>query len=331
MRYLLFLLSACTALTTQAQTSIFTSLTATENAPVALTLDLTALIAHKKEGEYQQGTVSAPDGANYTVDVRARGKYRRKIAVWPPLKLKFNKAALLKAGFSAHNEVKLSLPCYDNEQGNELIVREYLAYRMYEKIAPVGAIRARLIRLTLRDTHEGKTTEKVVTAMLLEDEEEIAARLKGKMLEEFGVSMNKYHVEQAATMVLFQYFVGNTDWDLSMTRNLRLVKPLDKKAKLVVLPYDFDFSGFVNAPYATPAVESKIRSVRDRHLKAGTLPPEALKQALQTFKNKAPELLALCDSPYLSPAAVSDLKNYVGFFFTELEGKEEVPERMLMR
>lgn len=321
----------CPALAAQAQPSIFTSLTATENAPIALTLDLTTLIAHKKEGAYQQGTLTSPDGAIYAVDVRPRGKYRRKIAVWPPLKLKFNKAALLKAGFSGHNEVKLSLPCYDNEQGNELIVREYLAYRMFEAVAPVGAIRARLVRLTLRDTHGGQTTEKQVTAMLLEDEEEISTRLKGKMLESFGLPMNKYHGEQVAMMVMFQYFVGNTDWDLSMTRNLRLVKPLAKTAKLVVLPYDFDFSGLVNAPYATPAVESKLRSVRDRHLKAGTLPAAALKQALQTLRSKQAELLALCDTPQLSPAAAADLKNYIAFFFKELEGKDEAPERMMMR
>lgn len=331
MRFLLLMILACAIGSAQAQTSIFNALTAQENAPLLLNLDMTSLIAHKKEGEYQPGALTGPDGVSYAVEVRARGKYRRKIGAWPPLKLKVSKSSLQKWGLDDNNELKLSLPCYDNEQGNELIVREYLAYRMFEAIAPAGAIRARLVHLTLRDMHEGQTTEKEMTAMLVETEEEVATRLRGKLQEAFGVPMQKYHPDQVAAMVLFQYFVGNTDWDLSMTRNLRLVKPEGKSAKFVVLPYDFDFSGLVNAPYATPAVESKIRSVRDRHLKVGTVPPAKMKQALQTLRDKKAELLALCEQPLLPPAAVTDLQQFLAYFYESLEGKDEIPERLMWR
>ena len=315
----------------QTQPSVFQALTTTENAPLTLTLDLTTLIANKKEGAYQNGTLTAPDGATFKIEVRARGRYRRKIAVWPPLKLKFDKSDLQKAGYAPLNDIKVSLPCYDNQQGNELVVREYLAYRMFEQLAPAGSLRARLVQLTLRDTNGGKTTDKTVTAMFIEDIEECAGRLNGKAVEEFGLAASKYQLEQAAMMVMFQYFVGNTDWDLSMSRNLRLIKPLEKGAKVLAVPYDFDFSGFVNAPYATPAVESKLRNVRDRHLKPGVIPQEALSKALETLRAEKETLLKWCAHPNLSPATAQECAQYLRFFFEELEGKNPIPEKLIMR
>ena len=72
----------------------------------------------------------------------------------------------------------------------------------------------------------------------------------------------------AARFAMFNYMIGNLDWSVragpqgdSCCHNGRLVGggPL-----LTPVPYDFDFSGLVDAPYATPPEGFKINSVRQR-------------------------------------------------------------------
>ncbi|MEL6141796.1 MAG: hypothetical protein AAFU67_09280, partial [Bacteroidota bacterium] len=44
---------------------------------------------------------------------------------------------------------------------------------------------------------------------------------------------------------------GNTDWNLSMSRNIKMVGLED--GTIIPVPYDFDFSALVDAPYALPS------------------------------------------------------------------------------
>jgi hypothetical protein len=63
-------------------------------------------------------------------------------------------------------------------------------------------------------------------------------------------------------MAMFEYLVGNTDWSVQY-QNMKLVAK-DSNAIPIAVPYDFDHSGIVNAPYAKPAEELKMSSVRQR-------------------------------------------------------------------
>ena len=132
--------------------TIFERLTQEETVKMTLEMDFTTLVINKRTDNYYPATLTANDGKQYKVEVKPRGKYRRRIAEIPPLKIKFKKKALTGEGLDTLNEVKLVLPCYDNEQGDELVVKEYLAYRMFEKLSGVS-MRARLVRLSLRDSH----------------------------------------------------------------------------------------------------------------------------------------------------------------------------------
>ena len=155
------------------------------------------------------------------------------------IKLKFKKKELLNAGFDTLNEIKLVLPCYENQLGDELVIREYLASKIYERLSP-ASVRARLIKLTIHDTHVEKS-KKTMYAILVEDEEETCARIGGSPVEQYGISPDSLHTNQAALMVVFEYMIGNTDWEISMLRNVRLVKG-HESSKIIAMPYDFDFT-----------------------------------------------------------------------------------------
>jgi hypothetical protein len=62
---------------------------------------------------------------------------------------------------------------------------------------------------------------------------------------------------------MFQYMIGNTDWSLPFLHNIKLLYK-DSSSIPVAVPYDFDHSGIVDAPYAMPPEQLGIASVRER-------------------------------------------------------------------
>ena len=47
-------------------------------------------------------------------------------------------------------------------------------------------------------------------------------------------------MDQAGLVAMFEYMIGNTDWDISMMRNVRLIQAAES-GKVCVVPYDFRF------------------------------------------------------------------------------------------
>jgi len=305
--------------------SIFEYLTQETAAKMTLEMDLTTLLANRNSEEYYPALLTLATGKSYQVKVRPKGKYRRKVAEIPPLKVKFPKKTLQEEGLDTLNEFKLVLPCYDNFLGDELVVKEYLIYRMYEHLTPIS-VRARLVKLTLRDTHVEKS-RKTLFAILLEDSEETVARLNGVETEQYGLPVDSMMVNQAALVAMFEYMIGNTDWDVSMMRNVRLIRS-NETAKVLLVPYDFDFSGLVSAPYASPSSESGLLTVRDRFLMANGIPLEALRRATRALRLAKDEFYAICQSKYLSREASAQMVEYLDTFYRQIDSKDEVPVRM---
>ncbi|HMX41839.1 MAG TPA: hypothetical protein PKD78_15985, partial [Saprospiraceae bacterium] len=266
----LCLLCSSFAASTQTQaplplTSMFSYLTAQEGAALTLELDLTELINQKQTNQYFPASLSTADGRVFPVEARARGKYRRKICDMPPLKLKFSKKVLRAQGLDTLNEVKLVVPCLDDPKGEELVLREYVAYRLFQQISPQYHVKVGLVKVTFRDRHVEKDHDPV-WCLLVEHEEEVAARLNGTLVEAYNLPIDSFQTEQAADHALFQYLIGNTDWGISTFRNVYLLKPKAPNAPMRVLPFDFDFSGLVSAPYAMPTSQSGLRDVKERIL-----------------------------------------------------------------
>jgi len=326
---LLFILSGLTLAAqapSVAPSTIFEKLTASEAIELTLETDLTTFVAQKKTNNYMPGTLRTKDGKTYKVEVRPRGRYRRKVSKIPPMKIRFDEKELQAENLDTLNEIKIALPSVHTEQGNELIVKEYLAYRMFEKVSD-AYFRARLVKLTLIDTNEKGSGKKKLYAIFIEDEEEVSQRLNGVPEDEYGIKMEKFEQEQAALVVMYQYLIGNTDWDFPMHRNVELIKKKENE-KMLVLPYDFDFSGLVSAPYASPSSDSGVKTVRDRYLMSNGIDAEALKSATNLLKTKEKEFYKLCRSKYLSSETSSSMVKFLESFYKNMEGKDVPPPVM---
>ena len=308
--------------------SVFEQLTPQEGVKMTLETDLTTIIANKKTNQYFPGSLITADGKTYKIELRPRGKYRRKVAEIPPLKIKFKKKDLKAEGLDTLNEIKLVLPCFDNALGDELIVKEYIAYKMFEKLTG-ASIRARLIRLTLRDTHVEKS-KKTMMAILVEDEEETVARMNGQVVEQYGIPTDSLMTNQAALVAMFEYMIGNTDWEIAMVRNVRLIRSNESSGKVLVIPYDFDFSGLVSAPYSSPASETGLKTVRNRFLMSNGLKTESLKKAAKMIRAAKKDLYSLCNSKYLSTTTSEEMIHYLDTFFNQLEASDDIPQVLKM-
>lgn len=320
------LLNASSAQASGDKPSVFNTLTQAEGVKMTLDLDLTYLMENRKDVEYHTAALTLDEsGKSYPVEVRVRGKFRRKNSEVPPLKIKFKKKILAEEGLDTLNEMKLVLPAVDNSEGDELLLREYAAYRMYEKLSPY-AIRARLVRLTLRDTHNPKT-KMTMYALLLEDIEELCARVNAKEVETFGIPTSSLEMESAAMVTIFEYMIGNTDWDISMMRNVKLIQVAGQE-KVITVPYDFDFSGLVGAPYATPSSDSGLRTVRDRFLMSSGIDPVAMEKAIVKMKSQKDDLFASCMIKTLNKASISEMMAYLNTFYKAVENANSVPVMM---
>lgn len=198
------------------------------------------------------------------MEVRTRGRFRLNdyVCSFPPLRLDFPSDAVVGSALEGLDKVKLVTHCQDKDPYEQNVLEEYLAYRIYGLLTEVG-FRVQLALITYRDI-TGEEDDVSHVAFLIEDEEALAQRLSGEILEVEQANPNHFVPRQAGLMYLFQYLIGNTDWSIVQSHN---VKNLRIGGGYYPIPFDFDFSGFVDASYAgpSPLLTRWITKVRDRH------------------------------------------------------------------
>ena len=127
---------------------------------------------------------------------------------------------------------------------------------------------------------------------------------------------------------LFQYLIGNTDWSVIYGHNTMYIR--DPEGLATAVPFDFDFSGLVNAEYAGPPPQLPIRNVRQR-LYRGFCRPDLNWEALfERFEDRENAVFELIEGiPDLQPSHRKSAGNYVTRFFRDLESPERRQKRII--
>jgi hypothetical protein len=295
--------------------SIFEKVTEKEANHIQLNTDLTKLNGARKSDDYQPAILTDVDGRKWKVEVKSRGKFRRKNGYFPPIKIKFAKKELKSAGYSDHNGIRVTLPYYEGQQGDDLIVREYLTYRMFEHLS-AASIRARLVKITLSDSHV-ESWKHEIYAIFMEDDDELCARLDAHEEEVYGLDPDSLQANQAALVSTFNYMIGNADWEVAGIRNVKQLRS-NSGGKIVLIPYDFDFSGVVNAPYSKPAHLSGLKTIKQRFLMADGIKPEHLRRALAQIEKERAPIRKILVNKHLSSSSQREIGEYLTSFFDNL-------------
>ncbi len=172
------------------------------------------------------------------VELSARGSLRRKSCEFIPLRVAFSKNEAKGTVFEMHGAaLKLVTHCTNTSESDQFILREYLAYRIGNIVTP-RSFRARLAHVTYVDSEK----RKILTtryAMFIEDDDDVARRLEGKIVDR-ELRFEQLHPVAVLQMTLFEFMIGNTDYSIFGRHNVRIVE--HGSGLVYPIPYDFDVS-----------------------------------------------------------------------------------------
>lgn len=295
---------------------------------VDIQVDMAALEDQRNTNEYVPAVFSFRPAKkvveNWNVELRSRGKYRRKICIFPPLKVKFAKPDLKQQGYNSDNEFKLVTHCVEGEAGKEYLLREYLVYKLFEQVSPDLHLKTLLVRVRYTDQSTEERTNG--WGILVEDEHALERRFKGDVCDScFALPLDTFHLDNLRLVYLFQYFAGNTDWNPASMHNVLVMKS-KSTGKAVLVPYDFDFSGIVNATYAVPNTTLGQKRVRDRIFMEARISDRDLAQVRALFKDKRGAIeQVIRDFKWLSAASKIDIFEFLAGFYDELDKEVRRP------
>ena len=303
---------------------------------VTLSAPLTTLVRERPTDEELQGTLTYPgeSGAAVTlgVKIRARGHSRHRICDLPPLWLNFRKSEVKDTLFDKQDKLKLAVHCKDSERYEQTLLREYIAYRILNLATP-SSFRVRLLRVTWVDT-EGEREQQVRYAFLLEHKNRLAKRIDRKDLKIDETSVAALDPQHLNLTSVFQFLIGNTDFSPvakpeynECCHNYVLFS--NDKDLLMAIPYDFDQSGLVNAPYALPGIQFDIRTVRQRVYRGRCQNNDYIDDSIDRFKAVRNNIFALIETQEGLTAKVRDLlADYVQQFYAIADDPRRVTRLM---
>jgi len=309
---------------------------------VTIEAPMGALMDVRPDKAYLDGsfTFTEADGIERKLGLklRTRGNYRRARdhCDFAPIRLNFPKSQVKGTLFAGQDKLKLVTHCQNNKPKYEqLVLREYLAYRMLHELTP-KSFAVRLMRITYIDIENEQSRTKL--GFVIEDGDAVAKR-NGMKLAKVGLVTRDYlDPEQEHLIQVFAYMIGNTEYSVmrpepnkNCCHNVDLMAP--KGVSLYTpLAYDFDFAGFVNAPYAEPNPRYELRTVRVRLFKGDCKYDEQLQSTIQYFHEKKDRLYQIIDEQdLLTSVTAASVRKYIDTFYERIAEPADVQKWLIRR
>ena len=303
--------------------------------PLAVTIEapLSTLQDTRPTDEYLEGKFSyaGEDGAEVVLDLklRSRGIFRlqKSTCTFGPIRLNFKKKQVEKTEFDGQDKLKLVTHCQNTKPSYEqLVLREYLAYRLLQLFTE-KSFGVRLLHITYVDTEGGRSRTKY--GFVIEDEDDLADRIGMEVVERDAISHADLDAEYENLVNVFQYMIGNTDFSLikgpeneGCCHNAILFSA-NENAPYTSIPYDFDFAGLVNAPYAVSNPTFRLKSVRERLYRGQCENNDRLETTLARFREKRNEAFAIIDEmSVFSRNAQTSVRSYLESFYRNINDEE---------
>jgi len=272
------------------------------------------------------------------ITLSARGKSRRdrNLCTFPPLRVAFSEKPNELSLFYKQKRLKLVTHCRKSSAYQQYYLLEYTAYKLLNVMTPVS-LRVRIAEIDYVESGSGKTIATRI-GFFIEDTDDAAKRNDMKEIDLPDIDMPQLNTQAAARYALFQYMIGNLDWsmhngpeDLDCCHNTKLVGAAkDAVNDLIPVPYDFDYSGLVNAPYAAPPAEIRIQTVRTRRYRGFCAHnAEALSEARLIMANRQAFHDVIESIPVLSDNKKRGTHKYLDKFFGAIENDETMGKRVL--
>jgi hypothetical protein len=279
------------------------------------------------------------------VKVNARGLTRRTAGYcqFPPLLLTFDKTAVRDTVFREQDELKLVTSCRTGAEYEQRIVLEYLAYRFYNLMTPMS-FRVRPADVTYHN-NDGGGADVTRFGFVIEEIGDVARRNQRERLKAGAREVKRTQLDHRATAraSLFEFMIGNLDWDFTAgpagdlcCHNSRLLAAKDvtpaAATAIVPVPYDFDYSGLVDAPYSGPPEGIPVTRLTDRYHRGYCDGASTVPAVVEEYRARRTETIALIrNEPRLNERFKTKTIRFMERFFAILDDPDEVQSRLVMR
>jgi len=278
---------------------------------------------------------SSGDTVQFDIGLQTRGYFRRQpdICDFAPLRLNFKKSETKGTLFEHQDKLKLVTHCVSSSPRYEQhVLSEYLVYKVFNLMTDVS-FRVRLLRVTYVDTVRNDR-EKVSIAFLIEHRDRLAKRIDNAVIETSRVSFPDLNPDYTNLASVFHYFTGNTDFSQIATaieKNCCHNHSLfgNEGEDIYSVPYDFDLTGFVNAPHAMPNPRFKLRSVRDRRYRGRCFNNSRIPASVERFFVQREEIYSLIDrQDLMTDATRKSMLRFVDKFYKSLNSPKKITKEL---
>jgi hypothetical protein len=290
---------------------------------VTLILDIKKYQREKFKGEYMpaefQYHLNDTTTITHELKIRARGNFRRKHCSFAPFWLNIRNAGVADPQLQNVNRIKVVTHCNGGRSYADYVLKEYLVYRIYNLLSPVS-FRVRLAKMRYVDTgRKNRVTEN--WAFMIEPEEMLAERLDAVVIKRDDLSMRHLVAKDMDLMAQFMYMIGNPDYSVYGRHNVKILGVGNYGGSgYTPVPYDFDYSGLVNAYYAIPGEELGIESVRERYYLGACRSDQAYQRAINDLAGHREEILNLVQEfPLIEDKVRKEMVTYLEGYFKEAE------------
>ena len=299
--------------------------------PMDLTLkyDISRFIRNKRKADYLDAEFclyfNEGDSIVKNIRLKARGNFRRGYCFFPPIYLNFKTDPITVGELENIKKIKLVTHCKSSKSYQENIIEEYLAYRIYSLLTEYS-FRVKLLNIKYIDTGK-KHRNYYQKGFLIEPVELLMKRTNSLELESNFINSSNVEAPDMDRVALFQYMIGNTDWRIKSGHNMIFVKSMTKlSANVIPIPYDFDYSGLVDAHYALPQTWTSLKNVTDREYLGYCRENEQdYLRAVNLFLQKKEEIIQLItDCEYVSDNDRKKMLGYINEFYRQAEDQKTI-------
>jgi hypothetical protein len=304
--------------------------------PVEITLrfDLAAYFRSKPKKGYIKANLtfhlSKTDSISRNIRLRSRGEFRNQYCGFPPIELNFKDANFGYSDLNRITKLKLVPQCKSGSINESYVLREYLTYKLFQVFTDTS-FRVRLLTINYIDT-EKKRKPISQYGFFIEPVEFVTARTNSVQINTATLNQKSIIPEIMDRLAIFNYMIGNYDWAVPKQHNVKVIKPLvlTPTGRVIAIPYDFDWTGLVNADYAIPAEIIGTENVRERLFLGVCRSREVYQKDLEIFLQEKEELYNVINQfPYLSQKDKKDMTGYLDGFYNQLAGRKEILDILL--
>ena len=296
------------------------------DAPIHVTIQGPISSIASNRSEARRPATMTVDGVTYPITLAARGITRKmgETCDFPPLRVDLTTAAPPGSLFEHQRHLKLVTHCKRDAGFQQKVLLEYSAYRLFNLMTPMS-FRARLANVDYLDSDGRPYASRV--GFFLEDFGDVAKR-NGMTEAHMPSVVPLAQIEPAsgARFAVFEYMISNYDWSMragpagtECCHNGRLMAAAPGQP-LTVVPYDFDYSGLVDAPYAIPPEGVPVSDVRQRTYRGYCAHlPQARAFAAGLAARRAEFLGLFATIPGLTPREQGKASAYLQGFFADVD------------